>query len=769
VRASSATPIAVPQPGGLAIDDSATDVEDDGVRPVVATKLHPPPVRPVCVRRSRLLEQLGESEMWRLTLISAPAGWGKTTLLADWYTQRSSRCDAWFSLDVGDNDPVRFWTGIVAALRAVVPDVGAETLAALGLPGSSDSDALLAPLLNEIAAFTEPLTLVVDDYHVIRNRDLQASVEYLVDRAPPTLRLVVASRVDPPLPLARLRARGELCELRAGDLSFSRPDAEEFLNDVLRLELPPADVSILWERTEGWASGLYLAALSLQDRVDRSGFIASFAGNHRHVVDYLGDEVLDRQSEETRRFLLYTSILDELSGPLCDAVLDTAGSNLVLEQLEQSNLFLQPLDTTREWYRYHRLFRDLLLHELNRAEPAVVPTLHRRAAKWHAQRGSVEAAIRHATCAADFTLAADLVTDHWYAFLQRGEVDTVAEWLKAFPPEVLAGEPRLCLTRAWIGINTGRLDDLDRWVDAAEAARGAGASADADATVVAGVAALRAIHRYMTGNVVIAEEAGRRADELARFADSPWRPIGCPVSGIAQFWAGSTTDAEQTLAHALDRGRQAGNHLAVLHGQGCQAVIHLERGEIRQANRCSVSALALADEHGLSEHWGTAMARVARGKVLELHGDGSEACATVERALELSRRGIASVEMAYASIELAQMLRTTGDDDSARLALADAGRAVAACPEPGILTDMIERARRARGRAPRGVPSSPELTDRERAVLRLLPGPLRREEMAAALQVSVNTAKTHLAAVYAKLGVSSRSDAVARARQLGLL
>jgi len=750
------------------MDDSASLVADEAAHAIVPTKLHPPPVRHERVTRSRLLEQLGDSGPWHLTLVSAPAGWGKTTLLADWYEHRSAPSDAWLSLDDGDNDPVRFWSGFVGALRGVAPNVGATALGSLRLAGSSDPNTLLAPLLNDVAALPESVTLVVDDYHLVKNPGIHASVEYIVDHAPPTLRLVVASRIDPPLPLARLRARGDLFELRAGDLSFSRPDAESFLNDVLALDLSEADVTALWERTEGWASGLYLAALSVQGRADRSRFIASFAGNHRHVIDYLGSEVLDRQPDDTRRFLLHTSILDELSGPLCDAVLDSAGSDLVLQHLEQSNLFLQPLDTIREWYRYHRLFRDLLLHELHRAEPAMALILHRRAAAWHAQHGSVEAAIRHATTAGDFTTAADLVTDHWYSFLQQGEVDTVADWLEAFPPNVLAGEPRLCLTRAWIGINTGQLDDLDRWVAAAEEARESWASPDADATVDAGVAALRAIHRYMTGRVLLAQEAGRLADELAQYAESPWRPVGCPVSGIAQFWAGSSGEAESTLVHAIDRGRRAGNHLAVLHGQGCQAVIHLERGEIREADRYAASALAIAEEHGLSEHWGTAMARVAHGKVLELQGNCSEACATVDRALELSRRGIAAVEMAYANIELAQMLRTTGDD-GAGLALADAGRAVAACPEPGILSDMMERARRARGRTPRGVPSSPELTDRERAVLRLLPGPLRREEIAAALDVSVNTAKTHLAALYAKLGVSTRSDAVARARQLGLL
>jgi LuxR family maltose regulon positive regulatory protein len=751
------------------MDDRAVRAPNDAAGAVVATKLHPPPVRQERVRRSRLLEQLDRRGPWRLTLISAPAGWGKTTLLADWYEQRSARRDAWLWLDVEDNDPTRFCTGVIAALRRGAPDVGAATLASLGLPASGDAPTLLGPLVNDLAALAEPLTLVIDDYHVIRNRDIHTAVEYLVANAPATLRLVLAGRADPPLPLPRLRARGELCELRARDLSLTRPDAEAFLNDVLHLELAPGDVTALWERTEGWAGGLYLAALSLQDRTDRSGFIATFAGNHRHIVDYLGGEVLDRQPDNVRRFFLRSSILDRLSGTLCDAVVDTVDSDRLLEELERSNLFLQPLDTTREWYRYHHLFRDLLFHELNRSEPDLIPRLHRRAAAWYRREGFTEAAIRHSTASGDLATAADLITECWYAYLQHGHVGTVAEWLDAFPHDALASDPRLCLTRAWIGINTGRLDDLDRWIEAAERARDASSSPDADPTVDAGVVALQAIHRYMTGNVIRARDAGRQADELARFAESPWRPVGCPVSGIAQFWAGSPRDAEDTLAQAIDRARRAGNHLALLHGQGCRAVIHLERGEIRQAERCAGTALAVAERHGLSEHWATTMARVAHGKVLELRGQAAEACASVEHARELSERGIASVEMAYAGIELAQIRRTMGGDDGARVALADARTAVAACPEPGILTEMIDRAGRARGRTPRGVPRSPHLTDRERALLRLLPGPLRREEMAAVLHVSVNTVKTHISGLYTKLGVSTRADAVARARQLGLL
>ena len=751
------------------MDDRAVGLPNEAVGVVVATKLHPPPVRPERVRRPRLLDRLDGAGPWRLTLLSAPVGWGKTTVLADWYERRPGGRDAWLTLDGADNDVTRFWTGVVAALRRIVPDVGTTTLAALGLPAAGDADALLAPLVNDLAALDEPCTLVIDDYHLIVNGAIHAGVEYLVANAPATLRLVLAGRADPPMALARLRARGELCELRARDLSFSRPDADALLNTVLHLGLGPEDVTALWERTEGWAGGLYLAALSLQDRADRRGFIATFAGNHRHVVDYLGAEVLDRQPRDVRRFFLHTSILDRLTGPLCDAVVDTVGSGRLLEDLERSNLFLQPLDATREWYRYHRLFGDLLFHELSRSEPEVIPQLHRRAARWHRRAGSAEAAIRHSTAAGDFATAADLITECWYARLQQGQVGTVAEWLDAFPPEVLAADPRLCLTRAWIGINTGRLDDLDRWIQAAHRARGAWSSPDGAPTVDAGVAALQAIHRYMTGNVVLAGDAGRRADELARFAESPWRPVGCPVSGIAQFWAGSPRAAETTLAQAIDRARQAGNQLAVVHGQGCRAVIHLEHGEITQAARSAAAALAVADDHALSEHWATAMARVAHGKVLELRGRAADACAAVDRARELAERGIASIEMAYAAIELAHVRRSAGDAAGARLALADARLAVAACPQPGILADMVERAARTRGRTPRGVPRSPDLTDRERALLRLLPGPLRRDEIATALHVSVNTVKTHIGGLYAKLGVSTRTDAVARARQLDLL
>ena len=341
-----------------------------GSRPVLAgTKLHIPPVRAGAMRRVGLVGTLVNSHS-RLTLVGAPAGSGKTSLLTDWHSDpREQRPFAWISLDSADNDPVRFWDGIIAALRTVDPALGADAESALHSPGTTVAEHVLPRLINELSDREESLVLALDDYHVIENAQIHPQVEAFIDRLPMNVHLAIATRSDPAFPLGRLRARAQLTEIRAGDLRFDTAEAETFLNDVLGLDLDRDDVARLQDRTEGWVAGLQLAGLSLRDRDDRSDFIASFAGNDRQIVDYLGFEVLDHQPSSVRDFLLRTSILDRLSAPLCDAVTDRQDAAAVLEQLERANLFVVALDSKREWYRYNHLFGDLLRHELGRALP----------------------------------------------------------------------------------------------------------------------------------------------------------------------------------------------------------------------------------------------------------------------------------------------------------------------------------------------------------------------------------------------------------------
>jgi LuxR family maltose regulon positive regulatory protein len=743
---------------------------------LTVTKLRPPAVRGRVVAREQLLDRLRLGSDGKVTLVDAPAGWGKTTLLVEWVARgQEGRRSAWLSLDGADNDPVRFWTYLIEALRTEVADLGAAASSALGAPGTTIVEHVLPALINDLAARSERVLLVLDDYHLITNGVIHEAMAWLVERLPPPLHLVIATRSDPPLPLARLRVRRELSELRAEELRFTEDEARAFLVDVLGLRLRPEDVARIVERTEGWAAGVYLAALSLRGHDDAAAFIEGFAGDDRHVVDFLGAEVLDGQPEDVRDFLLRTSVLERLSGPLCDAVAPRVDSAALLEEIERSNLFLVPLDSTRRWYRYHHLFRQLLQNELRRTLPGEVPELHRRASAWHRRRGSISAAIRHAVEGGDVARASELITDHWYGYLQRGRIETVAGWIESLGDDVVARDARLCLTRAWLGINTGRLDEIDRWIDAAERALAEAPTGEERAMVEQGAASLRAIHRYMAGDMGAAVEAGRRALVLERGGHtSPWHPVGCPVLGVALFWSGRSDQARAELEQAVEEARIGANNLSEIHALGGLSAIAEERAEHAAAEELAASASLLAEAHGLADHWASSLALVVRARSLARRGEPTAALEEVQRAVTLSQRGIAGAEIAYARLALARLGRDQGDHELAHEALAAARRGVGRCPDPGILTTMVERTARRLAQSGRRDPTVPagisdELSERELSVLLLLPGDMSQREIADALYVSHNTVKTHVRAIFRKLGASSRAEAVEHARGQGLL
>jgi LuxR family maltose regulon positive regulatory protein len=626
---------------------------------------------------------------------------------------------------------------------------------------------VLPSLINELAV-GQPLVLVLDDYHLIVNATIHESLDFLLEHLPETLHVAIASRSQPPLALGRLRVRRELVEVKAPELRFTDEEATSLLNELRGLDLGPDDIVQLQGRTEGWAAGLQLAALSLSGREDAHDFISSFAGDDRPIVDYLGFEVLDGLPSETRSFLLRTSVLDRLCGPLCDALLDESDSATRLAELERANLFLLPLDSKRDWYRYHHLFAGLLRHELARTEPGLVPELHRRASAWFRDNASASEAIRHSTAAGDVREASGLIRQHWYDYLQRGRIETVAGWLAALGDDAIARDAGLCLTKAWIAVNTGQLKEVAEWIEAAERAHGSNGGGDG-AMIESGVAALREIYRYMDGDVDEAVEAGRRSVQRG---ETPWRPVGCPVLGIALFWSGQASEAASELEESVETARSAGNHLAVIHASGGLAAMHAEQGDMVGAGRVATDALELAEKRSLTDHWATTMARVARARALEQEGRLSEAGDSIERGVELSRRGVAAVEIAYALLSKAEALQLQGDRDGATEVLREARRAVDDCPEPGILTEMLARTERRLHRAPGrrdGDGAADELTERELAVLRLLPSELSQREIADALYVSINTVKTHTRGIYRKLGVDTRDDAVSRARELGVV
>ena len=441
--------------------------------PLLETKLHVPRRRDGRVVRSRLNDRLALGAQTALTLVSAPAGFGKTTLLAEWIGRADGKslASAWLSLDSRDGDPALFWAYLIAALRTAEPSLGSIALSLLDSPGTPIED-VLASLLNDLDDVAGDLVLVLDDYHVIESREIQDGMAFLLEHLPARLHLVIAGRADPALPLARLRARGELVEIRGSDLRFTPPEAADYLNRAMGLALTAHDVEALEARTEGWIAALQLAALSLQGRADVGDFIAGFSGDDRYIVDYLVEEVLARQPEHVQRFLLQTSVLGRLSGPLCDAVTGQTGGQAMLVALERGNMFLVALDDRRRWYRYHHLFADVLQAHLLDEYPDLVAGLHRRASEWLQQTGDPFEAFRHALAAKDFSRAADLV-ELTLPVLRRERRDaTLRSWLEALPDDVIKARPVLCVACAGSLMVRGetegveeRLRDAERWLN----------------------------------------------------------------------------------------------------------------------------------------------------------------------------------------------------------------------------------------------------------------------------------------------------------------
>ncbi len=469
---------------------------------ILATKLYIPPPRPKVVLRPRLIERLNEGLRRKLTLVSAPAGFGKTTLVSEWVA-RCERPTAWLSLDEGDNDPARFLTYLVAALQTVVTTIGDGVLRAIQSPQPPPTETILTALLNEISTVKHDFVLVLDDYHVVDSKPVDNALAFLLQHLPPQMHLVIATRENPQLPLPRLRVQGELTEVRVADLRFTLPEAAGFLNQVMGLNLSEEDVAALETRTEGWIAGLQLAAISAQGHKDAASFIRSFTGSHHFVLDYLVEEVLHQQSERIQTFLLHTSILDRLCGSLCDAVLldATASGQETLEYLERANLFILPLDNERRWYRYHQLFADLLRQRLHQSTAAStedecrsVAELHVRASRWYEDNGMEVEAFHHAAAAGDVERAARLIEGEGMPLHFRGATAPVLNWLKALPPAVLDARPSLWVTYASaLTFDGQQTSGVEEKLQAAEAALQSADPDDETRDLLGHIATIRAM------------------------------------------------------------------------------------------------------------------------------------------------------------------------------------------------------------------------------------------------------------------------------------
>ena len=741
---------------------------------VIATKLFRPNPRHQTVERTRLHILLRRGCTLPLTLVVAPAGWGKSTLVANWLRQDQVAA-GWVSLDAGDDDPKRFWRCLLLAAGQAAPTAAAAALRRLDAAGSDVLRDVLPAFINELTLSDAPLVLVLDDYHLVTSARVHATVATLLDRCPPQLHLVLITRSDPPLLLSRLRVRGDLAELRAEDLRFSLAEALEFFSNGLGNGLSERDVHRLLERTEGWAAGLQLAALRLRDWADPSAFVERFTGADWHIVNYLGEEVLTSQPPRVRDFLLVTSVLNRMCAPLCDALTGRADGAELISEIHRANLFLIPLDDERRWFRYHHLFGGLLRHELARAAPERPAALHQRAAKWYAGNGDAAEAIRHAFASGDDSLSRRLVAAHWRQHFNAGQLETVRMWLDALPAELVAGDASLSAARVWVALDMGRLEEVGTALDAAEA------SGQPDIHLMV----LRALHMYKTGDV---GGAAGRLREVAPSADDPFTAtVHRLVQGISSMWLGDADRAGELLAEAARWAEGDGNRLAYIYAQGCLALLAVNRGDLGLADSLVLGAQATAVQTLSDSHFIAMFPALAGARLAAQRGDWARAEPAAASAVELGRRGAGRVELAAALLTAASVSRTSpraaagcdpgqmgeaGDDagsDPAAL-VREARGIVRHCPDPGpVIATWLAREQRAEAVHTHQDGLIEPLTDRELMILRLLPAPTPQRELASALFVAPSTLKTHLRAIYRKLGAESRGEAVIRARERGLL
>ncbi|MCP4541925.1 MAG: helix-turn-helix transcriptional regulator [Chloroflexi bacterium] len=555
---------------------------------LLTTKLYIPSPRPELVPRPRLIEQLEGGLRHKLTLISAPAGFGKTTLLSEWISCRSAVTAplpiAWLSLDKEDNDETRFWTYLIAAIQTVHADLGQSVQEMLKTPQPPPAQSILTPLLNDIAALSDTLVLILDDYHVISNRAIHKGLAFLLEHQPEQLHLILSTRADPPLSVSRLRARGQLTEMRVNDLRFTSDEAATFLNEAMSLRLAVKDVKALKARTEGWVVGLQLAALSMQGRQDTHEFVAAFTGGHHYVLEYLTEEVVYRQSESVQQFLLETSILDRLSGALCDAVTQRDNGDAMLERLRRDNLFVVPLDDEHHWYRYHHLFTDLLNNlQRKKSSPEHIAELHRRASKWYEQNGTPSDAIKHALHAQDLKRAASLMEQAIKTTLSRGSVTTLVRWAEALPEEIVRTQPRLRMYQGWAMFINARgplaqeiLQDVKEIVQAMPPSREKdGLRGELGAMLATIASVLQEIPQAI-------EEAQEALTYLPE-EDLISRARANRALGVSYGATGDTNKAIQKFAEAKGLALAAGNHFLAAEIISQSAIGQAHQGRLRQA------------------------------------------------------------------------------------------------------------------------------------------------------------------------------------------
>ncbi len=733
------------------------------VDPLLEAKLHPPPTRPVWIERARLMKQLDQAVQRPIILVAAPPGFGKSTMVTQWLaSNRGPPVAAWVSLDARDNDQVRLWTHVALALQLAGCQLMDDVVTFMAAHGSEATTRVLPRLLQAMAETQDDLVLLFDDFHLLQDPECHRQVEFLIEHLPPQTHLMIITRADPGLRLGRLRATGQLAEIRAAELAFTADEAMSMLA-VEKVHLAETSVQSLVQRTEGWAAGLYLATLSMSGRPDPDEFIREVSGGNRFIGDYLTEEVLASHSDEVRSFIRAVSILDRFSAPLCDAMTGTPGSAAILHELERTNLFLVPLDERRTWFRFHHLFASVARSELEFEHPEAVPALHSTAARWFRDHGHIDEAVMHSLASGITTEAALLVQANWLKYVDAGRTATVIGWLEALGPASIAKDPAARVTAAWLAAMSGDQQALSDHLGALEEFRDLGPLPDGTRSVESAISMIQGVFGY--GGPTEMLTGAQRALELETDGRSPYYAIAHMSRGHAAYVAGDLDLATNLLARA-SHNEAAPSIIRVL-SLAARSLAEGELGNTDLSTRLAHEAMDLVDSSGLRGMPQASIAFSALGRAQAATGDLRAAVDTIEQGLVLRRKNpaqgpwgalhhlLASASVAVATGEPA-IARHLADEASARMDRYPTGmecmRDRLGCIMNGILG--AEDARQLDVR----------LTDRELDVLRMLQGSMSLAEIAGELYISPNTVKTHAKSVYRKLGVSSRAEAVRIAR-----
>ena len=739
--------------------------------PLITTKLLIPAPRHGLVSRPALLDNLTKGIAGKFTLISASSGYGKTTLMAEWCaTQGQGHPLAWISLDKGDNDPARFLSYLIAALHTIQDGLGQDASTLMQGAQNPFDESILSVLINEISTAFHDFALVLEDYHVIELREIHHIVTFLLEHMPPQMHLVILTRSDPPFPLARYRARGELSEIRVKDLRFSSDATIFLLNDIAGLELSDESIQTLIDRTEGWITGLQLAALSIKGREDSSEMISAFSSGHEYIFDYFIEEVLDRQSDALKKFLLQTSILDRLNASLCEAVTGQTDGQATLEHLEKANLFLTSLGNEYGWYRYHHLFADVLQNRLRRFYPEQIPGLHQKAAYWFEQNDLVMEAIEHSLSANDSQHATRMAERYGVNLLRNGNLATLMSWFNRLPETAFEDYPRLNVYRAWVLLLTGMNADVEKYILAAEEAAKAGNVFD---ELRGDFAAVLAYDASLRGDMEWAYAKAHEALEWLTKDNYTVRSVMAFVLGGIYFMRQDFPRAILSMHEASRMGEQSGNFNVAVSALSAMGSIHLGQGDLDQAEKAFSKALKFSKgRHGrflpIASNAFSGMAELCL-----LRKDSEQARQWAIKGLELGEEWINPDSRVGCLLILAQVNHQEGDFNEAQSKLDEAKRVASS----RVLTPgTSERIKACETFFSERSPDTAKqyslidpLSERELEVLRLFAEGHSNQEITDKLIISLGTVKAHSSNIYRKLGASNRTQAVIKARELNLL